>query len=296
MTNYSLSNILLPAVVISSAVFSTLTVPIALIKSEPVAVEIPPYFSAEIQPIFNGEHKDIAIPYIGFAIVVSVGTGIAVVEVSRRWQAYQEAANSSESLPNLEQNLENNEVAEGPDYRPEVSAIDFSMKEESLFNQTLNISNLEMDAQPILAASTEQVVDANLPLESQPNLSAPTLFNSADLEKLNFSPAFQENDSELIAASQIPVGAKELDLTLSKILESCQQYQTCRITVPHLKRRLFAVLINNEYYSFFRIEKTKEKVLEIMVKLGDSVEKMAITQTAKGYVIWNLEPEASFCG
>ncbi|HEY9743396.1 MAG TPA: TetR family transcriptional regulator, partial [Coleofasciculaceae cyanobacterium] len=92
MTSYSLSNILLPAVFISSAVFSTLTVPFALIKSEPVAVEVPPFFSGEIQPIFNGEHKDVAIPYIGFAIVVSVGAGIATVEVSRRWQAYRESA------------------------------------------------------------------------------------------------------------------------------------------------------------------------------------------------------------
>lgn len=296
MTNYSLSNILLPAVVISSAVFSTLTVPIALIKSEPVAVEVPPYFSAEIQPIFNGEHKDIAIPYIGFAIVASVGTGIAVVEVSRRWQAYREAAISEESLPNLEQNLENNETVELPEYRPEVSAIDFSMKEDGLLNQTLNVSDVEMDAQPIRASATQLVVDGTPLLESQLNLPVQTLFISTASEKLDLSSSFQENDSESIASSQVAFGTKELDLTLSKIIDNCKQYQTCRITVPHLKQRLFAILINNEYYSFFRVEKTQEKVLEIMVKLGDLGEKIAITQTEKGYVIWNLEPEASSCG
>jgi len=295
MTNYSLSNILLPAVVISSAVFSTLTVPIALIKSEPVAVEVPPFFSAEIQPIFNGEHKDIAIPYIGFAIVASVGTGIAVVEVTRRWQAYREAVNSSESLPDIEQNLENNQVVESPDYRPEVSALEIPLSEEGLFSPTLNVSHVEMEAQPFKASVAEQLVDATPILGSQLNLPVQTLFISKVSGELNLSQALQENDLELLASSEISVGTKELELTLSNILESCKHYQTCRITVPHLKQRLFAILINNEYYSFFRVEKTKEKVLEIMVKLGHQVEKMAITQTAKGYVIWNLEPEAQAC-
>jgi hypothetical protein len=296
MTNYSLSTILLPAVVISSAVFSTLTVPIALIKSEPVAIEVPPFFSGEIQPIFNGEHKDIAIPYIGFAIVVSVGTGIAVVEISRRWKAYREAANPSESLPNLEQNLENNEAVERPDYRPEVSAMDIPLKEEGLLIQTLNISNVEIDAQPFAGSTAEQVVDAIPLFGSQLNLPVQDLAISTVSDQLKLSQAPPENASELRSSSPIVFGTNELDLTLSKIIDKCKHYQTCRIKVPHLKRRLFAILINDQYYSFFRVEKTKDKVLEIMVKLGHRVEKMAITQTVKGYVIWNLEPQASSCG
>ena len=102
MTSVPLSNILLPAVFISSAVFSTLTIPFALIKSEPVVVELP-FYSGEIQPIFNGEHKDVAIPYVGFAIVVSVGAGIASVEVNRRWQAYRESAETQKLLQNRQQ-------------------------------------------------------------------------------------------------------------------------------------------------------------------------------------------------
>jgi hypothetical protein len=71
MTSYPLSNVLLPAVIISSAVFSTLTLPFAFINKEPVAVELP-FYTGEIQPIFNGEHKDVAIPYVGLNLRTSL--------------------------------------------------------------------------------------------------------------------------------------------------------------------------------------------------------------------------------
>src|ERR671932_1854663 len=137
MTSYPLSNVLLPAVFISSAVFSSLTVPFALLKSEPVVVELPPFFSGEIQPIFNGEHKEVAIPYVGFAIVVSVGAGIASVEVIRRWQAYRESLETQEQLPNLQQNSKGKEALKLPEYRPEASAIHLSPNLDGVSSQSL---------------------------------------------------------------------------------------------------------------------------------------------------------------
>ena len=295
MTSYSLSNILLPAVFISSAVFSTLTVPFALIKSEPVAVEVPPFFSGEIEPIFNGEHKDVAIPYIGFAIVVSVGAGIATVEVSRRWQAYREAALTQEPSPNLEQNSEEKEATNLPEYRPEVSAIDLPLNDEVLPIQTLSVPHVETEAQPIAVEATEHAVDTNQLDLPELNLPYQTLTLSTVSDKLKLSQEPQEHNSEQLVSSEVAAESAvwNLDLTFSKILESRQQYQTCRIKVPHFKRRLFAIHVNNEYYSFFRVEKTQEKVLEIMAKLSHRVEKTVITKTEKGYVIWHLEPEVS---
>src|SRR4028118_851787 len=145
MTSYPLSNVLLPAVFISSAVFSTLTLPFALIKSEPVGVEIPPFFSGEIQPIFNGEHKEVAIPYIGFTIVVSVGAGIASVEVTRRWQAYRESAIAQEPSPDLDPNSKEQEASNLAECRPEASAIDLPVIDEALRSQALSTSNLETE-------------------------------------------------------------------------------------------------------------------------------------------------------
>jgi hypothetical protein len=308
MSSYSLSNVLLPAVFVSSAVFSTLTVPFALIKSEPVLVEIPPIYNGEIQPIFDGEHKDVAIPYVGFAIVVSVGAGIACVEVHRRWHAARASEEEDESRQSVQQTAlgqdMSQEALDRPEYRPEVSAIEFSLKDEDFNHQTLTTPNATTEAVDIAIEESEHAFDAahlGFPPLTFPEISqaiasdTPKIAIATLSDKLNLSQTPQETQS--VQQDKEQVGSvssvQAQDLALSKVLESRTLYQTCRIKVPHLERRLFAILVEGQYYSFSRAEETKEHVLEIMARLGDKLEKTVITKTEKGYVIWDLEPEVS---
>lgn len=295
MTSYSLSNVLLPAVFISSAVFSTLTVPLALIKSEPVTVEVPPFFSQEIQPIFNGEHKDVAIPYIGFAIVVSVGAGIASVEVMRRWQTYHESLETQEQLPNLPHNSKGKEALKLPEYRPETSAIDLSTKVEGFSSQSLTATNAITEESFMAVEAPEQVVDAVKLGFPQSTIIHQTTPSFTDYEKLNLSSSPQENDSVQLRSDRIgsQEAVQDLDLAVSQIIESQHLYQTCRIKVPHLEQRLFAILFEGQYYSFLRAEETKEQALEIIAKLDHRTQKTVVTKTEKGYMVWALEPEVS---
>lgn len=304
MTNVPLSNVLLPAVFISSAVFSALTLPFALIKSESVVIELPSFLSSdnqplEIQPIFNGEHKEVAIPYVGFAIVVSVGAGIASVEVNRRWQAYRESVMTQEQLPSipstaLEQEAQR-EALERPEYRPEASAIGLPLQDDVFTNQSQEAPNLITDAQDIGIETSEQAVDAAQLGFSLPTFLERTTELTTAFENLNFSQTPQGNHSVHLDSSRVSnlPTALDLGLAFNNILESRQQYQTCRIKVPHLERRLFAIKFDEQYYSFFRAEKTKEQALEIMTKLGHRVQKPVITKTEKGYVIWAWEPKVS---
>ncbi|MGL5058987.1 MAG: hypothetical protein ACRC62_03310 [Microcoleus sp.] len=82
-------------------------------------------------------------------------------------------------------------------------------------------------------------------------------------------------------------------IALTKILECRSQYQSCRIRVPDLEQPMAAILVDSEYYSFFKAVKEAEKVLAIVAKLGSSGDATAITKTASGYAIWVREPEAS---
>jgi hypothetical protein len=77
----------------------------------------------------------------------------------------------------------------------------------------------------------------------------------------------------------------------TKILEFRSQYQSCRIRVPDLEQSVAAILVDDEYYSFFKAIKEPEKVLAIVAKLGNRNDRTAITKTAKGYAIWVKEPE-----
>lgn len=283
MTSYSLSSILLPAVFVSSAVFSSLTIPFALIKTEPVAVELPPLFSGEIQPIFNGEHKDVAIPYIGFAIVASVGAGIATVEVNRRWQAYRESL-LVQSEPTQSENSEETETSDLPEYRPEASAIDLSIKEDLVWNQEPNIALPITDSST--AEVTQNVVDT-AQLGNSYQISTSKIF-----ETLNFSSPEPENSSaSLEENNHVSEITAPLSNSNNKIINSSQEYQTCRIKVPNLKQSLLAILFEEEYYSFLRAEKTQSKALATIAKINHKLSKTVITNTEKGHVVWKLESE-----
>ncbi len=292
MSSYSLSNILLPAVFISSAVFSTLTVPFALIGKEPIVIELPPFYSGEIQPIFDGNHKEVAIPYIGFSIVVSVGAGMATVEMIRRWNQWSESTteeeSSSNSPPNSPENQIQPEPLDHPGYQPEVSAIDLPPSDQGFDSPWLT---------PPEAAGEE----LNVPVEPDPlfvqpppTLPHPTGALSVMSEAPDLSPTPEGNKVIQFTPRHANQSATlSLDVIESEILEHSDQYKTCRIQTPHLQRRLFAIAVEDQYYSFLRAEKTKEKVLEIMTRLGDSVQRTVITKTEKGYAIWAWEPEVS---
>lgn len=292
MSSYSLSNILLPAVFISSAVFSTLTVPFALIGKEPVIIELPPFYSGEIQPIFDGNHKEVAIPYIGFSIVVSVGAGMATVEMIRRWNQWSESTTeeeeSSNPPPNSPETSIQPEPLDHPEYRPEVSAIDLSPSDEG-FDSPLLTPPEAVGEEPDVPVEPEPLL-----VQPPPTLPHPTGALSVLSEAPDLSPVPEGNKVIQFTPRHANQSATlSLDAIESEILESRNQYKTCRIQTPHLKRRLFAIAVEGQYYSFLRAEKNKEKVLEILTRLGDSVQKTVITKTEKGYAIWALEPEVS---
>lgn len=77
-----------------------------------------------------------------------------------------------------------------------------------------------------------------------------------------------------------------------KLLMARRQYKTCHIRVPDLEQHLSAIQTGQEFYSFYRVFPEPQKLLTVIAKLGNRGDRMAITQTAKGYTLWVLEPDA----
>lgn len=94
--------------------------------------------------------------------------------------------------------------------------------------------------------------------------------------------------------SQVQSQPTKSDRTVAptKILESRIQYKSCRIRVPDLEQPVAAILVDREYYSFFKAVQEASKVLAIAAKLGNKGDSTAITKTASGYAIWVIEPDA----
>ena len=72
------------------------------------------------------------------------------------------------------------------------------------------------------------------------------------------------------------------------------QYQPCKIKVPDVKKPLAAIEVSGKYYSFFKNFPDRDKALNIAEQLSSEGDKVLLTQTRKGYMIWVFEPDAYF--
>lgn len=70
------------------------------------------------------------------------------------------------------------------------------------------------------------------------------------------------------------------------------QYQPCKIKVPDVKKQLAAIEVSGKYYSFLKNVPDRDKALKIAEQLTKEGDKVLLSQTRKGYLIWVFEPDA----
>jgi hypothetical protein len=377
MSSFPLRTVILPAVLVSSAVFSTLTLPFVLLK-EPIAIDIPPLLSGgRIEPMFDAENKDVAIRYVGIAILLSVGAGIGTVELLRARHSAQELTQAKNQLSSLKLSLQGKssqsdgsqlldlEDDAGLSEQQDGDRFDDDLDEEAesltlTFDQYVAAESLgqNLDAFPLMrseqpteslevtqaiAPSTDPTADlpASLwaqaiqqdinrdkpaqnghdpvaklspepaqvdpdqvdvpPIETVPatqtefdrvNFAAFNGVHSASAAQKDDANTFQADDSPSSSTEALQNLDQDSGFAAASVLAPYDQYQTCRIRVPHLKRRLFAVLVQGKYFSLFRSGIPQERALEIAVKLEHRGDKPIVTQTHRGYAVWIWQAEA----
>jgi hypothetical protein len=261
MGRLHLKNIVLPAVLVSCATFSSFTLPFILSDSNPIRVNLPPLFEGEIQPIFRHETKGAAIRHIGLAIVSSVGAGLLTVEVLRRLQPAER----------LEPQL--------PDENAEYPIIDHIYHSPS--HQDIHQANQqELDAD---VYSFDSYL-ASQPLETDP------LFIAAE-EEFNLDPDLPsvQEMSQLTGTEWTTLSPKMCNLI--PVLD--RNGQTCHIKTPESEHSQFALHWNEEYYRFVRVQSVREKALAIAQRLSNRGEQVIITEQDQGFVVWVKESSAS---
>jgi hypothetical protein len=70
------------------------------------------------------------------------------------------------------------------------------------------------------------------------------------------------------------------------------EYQTCHICLNGTQEHTAAITVNQQFYSFFKTVRDRDKALDILGKLYDSGSDAIITQAPKAYAIWVLEEDA----
>ncbi|NJL39512.1 MAG: hypothetical protein HC840_16370 [Leptolyngbyaceae cyanobacterium RM2_2_4] len=144
-----LQRFVLPAAMLSGAIFSAATLPLVVLGSEPVDIHL------EDEPVFSGEVKDLAAPYLGIATVMSLGMGVATISALGWSQASRKSAEAEDQVSSLARDLQEKEA--------QIEALQFSEKRlhAAGLQYFLQDEVDEVNAQPIAAVpAMHQVRDA----------------------------------------------------------------------------------------------------------------------------------------
>lgn len=104
MTSSPLKKFVLTPAVVSAAVFATLTLPLAALGSKPVTIQF------QKEPVFQGQLRDVATPYLGLASALSLSAGVASVAVTGWRISSRKSSEAAARLSNLEQHLKEKEA------------------------------------------------------------------------------------------------------------------------------------------------------------------------------------------
>ncbi len=305
MSSIPLRNIFFPAVLMSSAVFSALTLPLVLVEpashsqaidaqatQNVVATDSSSLLAQGFQPIldiFESGNKGLAIRYIGFSIVASVGAGIATAEVMRKASRRLEVLNERLSAVNVGETapLPLSDLS-APDLSVQPSATDWP---EAWFETAEHTRSFlsKVQQMPMDSSRSEYVGLAERELVYAGWVSSDTdseVETVVDYVSINTTA----DDPKVIPLPD--EGSIDPESTFATLLTDPASYQTCRISVPHSRKRLFALLYQGEYYRLVRARKTWEKALELAARLKQLSNEVLITQNDANYTVWILEPQA----
>jgi hypothetical protein len=155
-----LQRFVLPAAMLSGAVFSAATLPLVVLGSEPVDIHL------EDEPVFSGEIKDLAAPYLGIATVMSLGMGVATISALGWSQSSRKSAEAEDQVSSLQRDLQEKEA--------QIEALQFSEKRlhAAGLQYFLQDEVEEVNAQPVASTPTAHPVrqvdddDPTEPLET----------------------------------------------------------------------------------------------------------------------------------
>lgn len=94
---------LLASSLFAATVFSAATFPLAAMGSQPLTIQL------EEQPVFAGQIKELAGPYVGLATIISLGAGAASMAMMSWGQSSRKLGRTEDEVSALRQELQNKE-------------------------------------------------------------------------------------------------------------------------------------------------------------------------------------------
>jgi hypothetical protein len=172
MTGSTLKKLVLPPVVLSATIFAALTLPLAMLGSKPVTIQM------QEEPVFQGQLRDVAIPYLGFATILSLGSGIASVAVTGWQRSSRQSSQFEAELSGLSQNLKEKEAQletlKLSESRLETMGLSAFLDDEVKLDQALSVPTTMKVALPKVMETPVPTIEP-LVIVVQPEAKVPAL-------------------------------------------------------------------------------------------------------------------------
>ncbi|HEY9797511.1 MAG TPA: hypothetical protein V6D30_17840 [Leptolyngbyaceae cyanobacterium] len=218
MTCSTVNKFVLTPVVISAAVFAALSLPLAVLGKKPIAIQL------QQEPVFQGQLRDVATPYLGLASAMSVGAGIASVALTGWRFSSRKSSQAEAQLLELEQNLKAKEAQlealKLSEARIEASLLSGFVDEEVTLEQALNTTATHQKAESVV----EALVITEQPLETQPVTPSSVTVQAAARQFpcaqtfLGYTQAKELVKPSLETKSPTPLEVEELHTQLQQIM------------------------------------------------------------------------------
>jgi hypothetical protein len=152
----------LTPIALSVTAFVALTLPLAAFGSKPMTINL------QKEPIFEGQLRDFAVPYLSLASAVSLGVGVASVAVTGWRLSSRKSSQFEAELAGMAQNLKEKEAQlqelKLSELRLEASGLSAFLNEEVSPEQVLKTPDASLDDKPVV----QPLVITAHPFEAQP--------------------------------------------------------------------------------------------------------------------------------
>ncbi|MDY6896466.1 MAG: hypothetical protein SWZ49_00070 [Cyanobacteriota bacterium] len=156
MSLSALTKFILPPVLASAAVFSVMTVPLALIGDKQININF------QEETLFFGKLRDVALPYVVVATGMSLGAGISAIAISGWRNSSRKSTEVEQQISQLELQLQQKEELlkefKLSETRLQVSGLNNFLDEKTSLVETSNYPTLNPRtvSQPVHTVSPQQ--------------------------------------------------------------------------------------------------------------------------------------------
>ncbi|MEH2466827.1 hypothetical protein [Nostoc sp.] len=232
MTLSALQKFLVLPAIASLSVFSLMSFPLATLGDKQIAIKF------QEEPIFDGKLRDIAIPYVVFATVLSIGSGISALAFCGWRNSSDKSAKIQQELSNLDLHLQQKEALlkewQVSEPRLQVSGLSAFLDDEMPFDQAFSSKSAITGSQPVEAQMPMHTQMINPVPEVATKQNTTTMTNVAATSAQAFLGYAQENPNstkEVVAAREvnqaviIPSEFEELQKQIQEMMLQMQVIQ-----------------------------------------------------------------------